>query len=250
MLNIKKIIPRRYLLTQYYYYFFDKFFSKSSETKKLIKDGFCIHNKKFPIETLNFGKYINYENFNFVHQRKKIDLDDLKKISKYLNKFGIINIIKEYLGASLFLYDNTILTLGTEKSSIESWQPHHDNKGRRIKIYIWLDNINYQTHPLYYKKGTNKNIINMNNYSDSRLPNKIGVFEKIYGNLGDIIIFDTHGVHSNFKVTTQPRSVVELTFEAKSFFNRINNKRFNAESARLVSLTAEPPVNVNDLINE
>ena len=137
MLNIKKIIPRRYLLTQYYYYFFDKFFSKSSETKKLIKDGFCIHNKKFPIETLNFGKYINYENFNFVHQRKKIDLDDLKKISKYLNKFGIINIIKEYLGASLFLYDNTILTLGTEKSSINSWQPHHDNKGRRIKIYIY-----------------------------------------------------------------------------------------------------------------
>jgi len=244
MNSIRKNFLNRRVLSQYYYNFLDHIFLKSSETKKLIKDGFYIHNNKFPIEALSFKKYLNYENLNFVDERKKIDLNDLKKIYRYLNEMSIFKIIKEYLGKDLFCYDNSIFTLGTQKSFEGSWQPHHDSKGRRIKIYIWLDKLNYQTHPLYYKKSSHKNIINWNKYSDTRFPHEKGELEKIYGDLGDIIIFDTHGIHSNFKETTEPRSVVELTFEANGFLRRFNKKLFNTEFSRLGF------INLNDLINE
>ena len=142
----------------------------------------------------------------------------------------------------MLAYDNTILTLGTKKSRDGSWQPHHDSKGRRLKIYIWLNDINYNTHPLFYKKGSHRSIINWKNYSDTRFKNE-GDFEKIYGDLGSIIIFDTHGIHSNFKETIEARSVIELTLESKGFLRRVNKKNFKTESLRLGY------IKLNELIN-
>ena len=36
--------------------------------------------------------------------------------------------------------------------------------------------------------------------------------DKIFGDIGDLIIFDTNGIHSNFKTTTIPRTVADITF--------------------------------------
>jgi hypothetical protein len=236
-----KFLNKR-VVSQYYHNFLDHIYPKSLETQKLIKNGFCKLNLKFPIEKIDLKKYLNYNNLDFVSDRKKINFNDLKIIYKKLNNIGTFKIIKEYLGKDLLAYDNTILTLGTKKSRDGSWQPHHDSKGRRLKIYIWLNDINYNTHPLFYKKGSHRSIINWKNYSDTRFKNE-GDFEKIYGDLGSIIIFDTHGIHSNFKETIEARSVIELTLESKGFLRRVNKKNFKTESLRLGY------IKLNELIN-
>ena len=41
--------------------------------------------------------------------------------------------------------------------------------------------------------------------------------------MGDIIIFDTHGIHSHYKTSTVPRSVIELTFEPFGLIHRLNS---------------------------
>lgn len=236
-----KFLNRR-VISQYYYNFLDYIYPKSPETQKLIMNGFHVFKNSFPVEILKLNKYLNHSNLDFAHDRKKIDIEDLKVIYKKLNDIGVFKVIKEYLGKDLLSYDNTILTLGTKKCRDGSWQPHHDNKGRRIKIYIWLNKINYNTHPLFYKKGSHRKIKNWKNYKDTRFKNE-GNFEKIYGDIGNIFLFDTHGIHSNFKETVETRSVIELTLESKGFLRRINNSNLKDETLRLSSIDLKELLN-------
>ena len=217
----------------HYYNIFHKFFCKK-KPKHLFEYGYILLEKKFPLNILDLNKYTKYNNFEFVSDGRKIDFKDLKKIYKVLDKIGVLSIIKRYLGKNIYCYDNSIKTLGTIKSKDASWQPHHDSKGRRLKIYIWINEKNLNTHPLFYIKKSHKNIINWKNYEDTRFPNiNSDKFDKIYGDKGNIIIFDTHGIHSHFKQTVVPRSVIELTFEAFGFFNRLNKANILHEIKRL-----------------
>ena len=132
---------------------------------------------------------------------------------------GVISIIKNYLGNKIYAYDNNIMTLGNKISKDKAMQPHHDSKFRRIKIYIWLNDKKFKTHPLYYLKKSHKKIKYWKNYDETRFPNlDQKKFDAIYGEKGNIIIFDTHGIHSHYKTTTISRSVIELTFEVFWFF--------------------------------
>ena len=70
-------------------------------------------------------------------------------------------------------------------------------------------------------------------YDDTRKRNLNNKLDKIYGDLGDVLIFDTHGYHSDFKNTTVPRSVINLTIEPCGNFMRLNKKNLNSEIKRL-----------------
>ena len=139
MINfLKKKYLNRRTLQQYYFNFYHKIFFKKS-IQDFLDSGYYIFHKNFSLENINFDKYLNYSDYNFVAERKKIDLKDLKKIYSVLSKIGVISVIKDYFGTKIYSYDNSVLTLGNKKCYSDSWQPHHDSKGRRIKIYIWLD---------------------------------------------------------------------------------------------------------------
>ena len=231
--KLRKSFLNKRSIQIYYLNVIHNFFVKK-KPKNLFKNGYILLEKKFPLENLNLSKYTKYSSFKFVSVGKKLEFEDLKKIYKTLNKIGVIPIVKRYLGKNIYCYDNSIKTLGSIKSKAASWQPHHDSKGRRLKIYIWLSEKNLNTHPLFYIKKSHKNVINWKNYEDTRFPNiTTEKFDKIYGDKGDIIIFDTHGIHSHFKQTVIPRSVIELTFEAFGFFNRLNKKNIKTEISRL-----------------
>ena len=230
---IKKNYLNRRILQQYYFNFYHKIFFKK-KIKDFLEKGYFIFEKNFPFENINLDKYLKYPNHNFVAERKKIDLKDLKKIYSVLSEIGVISVIKDYFGTKIYSYDNSVLTLGNKKCYSDSWQPHHDSKGRRIKIYIWIDAKNFETHPLYYLKRTHKQILNWEKYEQTRFSNiDKKEFIEIYGDKGNIIFFDTHGIHSHFKETNVPRSVIELTFEPFGLFNRLNYKNIKSETERL-----------------
>ena len=51
--------------------------------------------------------------------------------------------------------------------------------------------------------------------------------DKIYGDKGDVIIFDTHGWHSHVKKDTAERVVLELTIIPKNnFFNSFEKENY------------------------
>lgn len=229
----RKKFLNRMSLHQYYFEIYHRIFFKKN-IKDLFNNGYTIYKKKFPLESVNLDKYLDYSNFNFVVNRKKIEIEDLKKIYNVLNDMGVITIIKNYLGGKIYVYDNSILTLGNKTCHTRSMQPHHDAKFRRIKIYIWLNNRDLNTHPLYYLKKTHKFIKNWEKYEETRYPDiNQNKFDAIYGDKGSIIFFDTHGIHSHFKTTYNPRSVIELTFESYGFLNRLNKKNIKSEINRL-----------------
>tara|TARA_E500000178_G_scaffold356648_1_gene436611 strand:+ start:1549 stop:2283 length:735 start_codon:yes stop_codon:yes gene_type:complete len=234
MINLirNKYLNRRVIQQFYFNLYHNILFRKGN--KDIFNSGYHVFDKNFPFENINLDKYLNFPNNNFVSERRKIDLVDLKKIYDILSKIGAISVIKDYFGTKIYSYDNSVLTLGNKKSSDGSFQPHHDSKGRRIKIYIWLNDKNLNTHPLYYLKKTHKQILNWKKYEDTRFPNiNKKKFDAIYGNKGNIIFFDTHGIHSHFKETDVPRSVIELTFEPFGLLNRLNSKNIKSETERL-----------------
>lgn len=227
------MIFKKYILNQYFFNL-KILLKKKNSSKELCENGYIQIKKKFSFQSLNFQKYLNYKDFNFVAHKKQIGDDELKKIYQQLKADGIIDVLKEYLGNKIFCYDNSILTLGEETATDSAWQPHHDTKGTRLKIYIWLDNKNLSTHPLYYLKKSHKYIKKWKNYSETRFPDiSVCKFDSIYGDLGDIIIFDTHGIHSHFKTTKIPRSVIELTFESFGLTNRLNSRNIEKETDKL-----------------
>lgn len=234
MINqIFKKIFNRNIISQYYFENYHKFFLKKS-VRDLFENGYKLYDHNFDFQNLNLERYLNYPDYNFVMDRKKIDDVDLKKIYKVLLKNGAISLIKDYLGKSIYCYDNSILTLGNKVSQCDSMQPHHDSKLRRLKVYIWLSNKNFKTHPLYYLRKTHKQIKNWQMYKETRYPNeKKNKFDTIYGDKGNIIFFDTNGIHSHYKTTNVPRSVIELTFESFGFLSRLNNKNIKTETTRL-----------------
>jgi len=59
------------------------------------------------------------------------------------------------------------------------------------------------------------------NSSETRFPKNSRKLDEILGNSGVIIIFDTHGIHSNFKYRVEPRKTIILTF-TMWIFSRIN----------------------------
>ncbi len=230
---IRKKFLNRMFVHQHFFEIYHKIFLKKN-IKDLFENGYSIYDKKFPLEKINLYKYLKYSNYDFDVDRKKIEVIDLKKIYSILLEIGVISVIKNYLGQKVYAYDNSIFTLGNKISHNRSMQPHHDAKFRRIKIYVWLNEKNLKTHPLYYLKKTHKNVKNWHNYEETRFPDiDEKEFDAIYGDKGNIIFFDTHGIHSYFKTTNVPRSVIELTFEPFGFLNRLNKRNIKTEINRL-----------------
>ena len=183
-------------------------------------------------------------NFEETKVYMHIENIDPEKSMAFLNEIGVISVIKDYFSTKIYSYDNSVLTLGNQKCYTDSMQPHHDSKGRRIKIYIWLDDKNLKTHPLYYLKGTHKQVLNWERYDQTRFSNiDKKEFIEIYGDKGNIIFFDTHGIHSHFKETDVSRSVIELTFEPFGFFNRLNNRNIKSETERLSLIDLDELIN-------
>lgn len=215
-------------LSQIYYKLRDLNIPKNNKKlNELSKNGFCILDESISIDIIRDfkNKYASYLDLNFVNKRKNISTKDLEIIYKDLKLTEALTIVTQYLGDKVYCYDNSVLSLGNKLSKDGSWQPHHDSKGRRLKIYIWLDQKDLDTHPLFYLKSSNKKIIFWKNYQQTRYHNiDTNSMDKIYGDLGKIIIFDTHGVHSNYKTSSTPRNVIELTFEPSGYLNRINDK--------------------------
>lgn len=199
-------------ISQYSYFLRDFFFK--SKDNKLFSDGLVLFQNFFDSSFLDeMNHYTIFDNYNFTSDRKIISEKDTLKILQKINPI-INNYIKPFLGENLYCTESHMLTLGVKESSEGSYQPHHDYKGRRVKIFIWANDSKEEAHPLYYLRGSHKKFKIWDTYEKTRFRNtpEEKMF-KFYGNKGDMALFDTHGIHSYFKKKPGIRSVIKLVFE-------------------------------------
>ena len=196
-----------------------------SETKSLKNNGYIHLKKKIPVQVINnFLK--NYET-SILEQKKinlndykfdiEIEVDDANIFFNYLKQNNILEICKDYLGKIGVL--NAKINFQNENDcETSSMQPHHDTRGNDLKIYIWLSDYNINCHPLYYLKGSNNNFKLFTKYNHHRRKDiSKDKMEKIFGDKGDVVIFDTHGWHSHIKQNTSERVVLEITILPENF---------------------------------
>ena len=219
------------------------FLKKDFVHNSLVENGFALLKDSYDLNTINYQKYFDINDVNFINRKIDLEEKDVQIIFNNLKK-NIIDSIKSYLGKDLYTYENCLKLLGNIESSDTSWQPHHDGKGRRLRIFIWLNKKDTNTHPFYYLKNSHKFLKKWNNHSETKFRNLTNKMAFIYPDYGDILIFDTNLIHSNFKTTSVPRNIINFCIEAVGPFNRINKKNFEFESNKLKL------ININSIIKK
>ncbi|MCB0320795.1 MAG: phytanoyl-CoA dioxygenase family protein, partial [Bdellovibrionales bacterium] len=128
----------------------------------------------------------------------------------------LIRILNEYLQGYGCLHQATqIRTLPTKTTGYGSFQWHHDAWGKRINIMILLSDIGegdqYMTfvegsHRLYYGYEKFLHSRFTQDEIDARLPGA-AIF-KAMGKAGDVVMFDSNGLHSGNRTPGRARDAV------------------------------------------
>ena len=187
---------------------FEDFISPSEIQKALEAEGFGhltgdLSNEK---DFQNVGQYFSCRSI------EKLLLKKLSEKSPFSN--DIRTILRKYIGKRYLSYDKGIRVLPRDEIKGESMQPHHDSKKNRLIVYLWLSPKSRNRHPLYYLTKSHKVPKIWFNYKMTRvlsLPRKNMM--ALYPDLGDLIIFDSHGIHSHFKEYGLPRAVYSMNFD-------------------------------------
>ena len=214
--------------SQYCYFFRDLFFS----TKKnpLFKKGLLIKKNYFENSFLNtFSKYFEHDNLDFVTKRIKLSKSDAIQV---LNKLSptIKSEIKNYLGTNLYCTEYDAVTAGNQTAFDGSYQAHHDQRGRRIKIFVYVKDSAEDSHPLFYLIGSHQKFKKWTSYKDTRFTNiERDQMFKFIGKKGDVAFFDTHGLHSHNKLDSGLRCIIKLVIENFSYYNNLYFKSSKAQ---------------------
>lgn len=244
--NLYSIVSSLYyqLKIQFFFNIFNKNKTYLHEETNVIKKNGYIHLKSIIPKNIiddflkKKEKAIMYAKENKLIKDYKIslpiNLDEANLIFDYVKKNKIIDICRDYLGKIGIL--NCDINHQTEiDCEISSMQPHHDTRGNDLKIYVWLSNYDKRSHPLYYLNGSNNDFklyIAYNHHRRKDIPKD--KMDKIYGDRGDVVIFDTHGWHSHTKKNTTGRTVLELTVVPKNLFFCNSSDKHNANLDRLM----------------
>lgn len=133
------------------------------------------------------------------------------KIYERLISKKIMKLVFEYLSVGknkLAVYGESFLVMPNCEYKVGSQLPHHDSKHNRLKVYLWLTKKCYETHPLYYLKGSHHSLKFWRNYEETRYTNiNKDMMESIVPEIGDVVLFDTHGIHSHTKEANKNRIV-------------------------------------------
>ena len=234
---------------------FLEYTSKNNLTKNLAKDGYLIIKNFIEIEDIQNSlrkdslpellKDIDPTTGEKVETRKVIEIEKLL-ISKLSNKSHIsrkiLDLLISYVGKDCITYANGILIIPEKEIKDGSWQPHHDSKFNRLKIYLWISPKSTSRHPFYFLRGSHKHLKWWTKYSDTR-------FSKIksknmftnYPDTGDLIIFDTHGLHSHLKRKGLSRSVFSINLDPlygisqiKDLCTRLNGKFVSLDAEKII----------------
>lgn len=168
-----------------------------------------------------FSKYFSFDNLDFANKRTKLSDTEARELLTKLSE--VINTkLKSYLGSNLYCTEYDAVMHGKQTSTDGSYQPHHDQRGRRIKIFIYIKDSEENSHPLYYLIGSNKKFKRWSNYQATRFENlNKNEMTKFFGKKGDVALFDTHGLHSHNKISTGSRCILKLVIENFSLFNKL-----------------------------
>ena len=186
---------------------------------------------------------------------KKISTPEYVKLSKNLESIiykkliskKIINLVLDYLVIGknkLAVYGESFLVMPKAELKDGSQLPHHDSKYNRLKIYLWLTEKSEDVHPLYYLEGSHHSLKLWKNYNETRYPNITkDMMKSIIPEMGDVVLFDTNGIHSNTKEKNKNRIVFTNSMDycglggtSKYYAETLNAKIINASDMNLLSL--------------
>ena len=218
---LKQYLRQRLFNINQFFYLATQRENRSDALSRLLANGYVIFPKALTIAECNEFIYLSgYQGLEEIHTlaqdegyiKLSLSINSLMFFYAKLREAKIFDVAFNYLGIRssdyFALYETSIIGRGCSPAHTNSMQPHHDTKYQRLKLYLWLTDKVEPLHPLYYLRGSHKSIKTWNSYEDTRYSDiSKNSMDCIKPSLGDIILFDTHGIHSHFKDFSLPRCV-------------------------------------------
>lgn len=147
---------------------------------------------------------------------------ELPELEELYQNASISRVIKAYLGSQVTLDGHKLTKLSTSKDSdVKSYiaaRWHHDRAGRRIKLFIYLHDVDCdEGHPTQVAVGTHNLLFYRtedfptSRYHDSYIRSQTQVV-KGCGKRGGGFMFDTHSVHMGTPEGNHTRTTVITEF--------------------------------------
>ena len=133
---------------------------------------------------------------------QRINLYSFPKLQNFVDEF-LTPHVRNYIGKHMVQGSTTLLKLGErniEKSQYVSGMWHHDRCAKRVKCFIFLSDIDEESHPMRLIVPTHKQLyFDYSRLHTSRLSDEYasqhGDEVVFTGTVGDGFCFDTNGIH-------------------------------------------------------
>jgi hypothetical protein len=130
-------------------------------------------------------------------------------------------LVRDYLGPDAIFDKMTLFRIPacSEREDVSGlW--HHDRVGRRLKLFVFLHDVDGNTRPTFYLAGSHQQEYPTNSYRSSRFTDERKGDYKIVrftGRKADAFLFDTNGIHrARYEATTFPRDVLVLEWASRA----------------------------------
>ena len=184
----------------------------------------------------------------------------LPALRPLLEDTRVADAVRQYFGGPVRYEGHTVLKLlpNATRETYPSSRWHHDGCGRRLKLFIFLHDVNEATRPTVIARGTH-NIHHFGHYGPSALPlSDAWVRERhstveLTGKAGGGFIFDTNSLHrGSGALGDDVRTAIILEFHAVDKISRFldgylwartpcPSVRYNATLVSLDGYPAEYP---------
>ena len=198
---------------------------------ELCEQGYCVVNGAVPTE--NLGP------ISQAIEETPIIFDPLYRFSTVADLLfndRIIKIVQDYLGPKVTLDYCWARHLAVDAPKSDTW--HHDSVGHRVKAFLCLSDQDESAHTKIVVASHKEKYTD---YSKSRIDDSQIPGERIaslIGKKGDLIIFDTNGLHKG--VYGRSRDIVQFEFSHpyKSYMRGHVGRRFTV----IGELAAQSPL--------
>ena len=165
--------------------------------------------------------------------RSRGDDAELPALRPLLRNATLERALRGYLGGPVRYDGHTVLRLTNELTSVSQYMSaewHHDRCGRRLKLFVFLHDVDDETRPTLVLRGSHNLIYSAYDLESSRgqavdawatRPHAHADVVRLTGPAGGGFLLDTNALHRGEHRGTRPRTVVLLHFHAHGKIERL-----------------------------
>ena len=155
----------------------------------------------------------------------------LPEIERLLHNPALAQVIRDYLGGPVRFDGYHLYSTVSIDQDNPSALWHHDRCGRRLKLFVFVSDVNEHNFPTHVAPGTHNNVYHLfdadalaSRFADAYVRSNYPI-DVLTGRAGGGFIFDTNMIHQIYRHGVEKRTVVRMEFHAHNKYRALAGTR-------------------------